>query len=222
MRKRRALEQRLLFIDHRATAESILFEVLGTQGTPWNVKFTAGTQEWCCSCPDFAPAGRAPRRGHRCKHIYFVLARILHVPLDGHAGFRSVDEVEAAMVAQQVGRQFIYDPAEVYPPTPPLRPAAAPSSPTTPTDPDEEKAARIVGLVVKVPQRSHVGEDCAICLEPMSKECAVVFCETMCGKSCHRSCFQRYADHKKTTSCPYCRADMKPDGITLSKRRRRS
>lgn len=63
-------------------------------------------------------------------------------------------------------------------------------------------------VVQKVEQRSFLGEDCAICYEPMTETCALVFCEKTCGKSVHSMCFDRYSEHTRKCICAYCRAPM--------------
>jgi predicted nucleic acid-binding Zn finger protein len=230
-RKRRALEQRILFGGYRASDSIVTFDVLGTTGKCYIVRFSSTNEGWSCTCPDYALRGR----GHRCKHIYFVLARVLHVSIVEDAqssaaansgSFKSVEDVEAAMITQQVARQFVYDPTppsrdptkEADAPPPPPPPASAPSSlALSASDVKTVVPDRNAG----VKQRPYLGDDCAICYETFTPECAVFYCNTTCGKTVHRGCFQRLVDFKGEPMCPYCRADMRPEGMVAAKRRRR-
>lgn len=247
-RKKRALQQPILFVDYRASDTSIAFEVLGATGSNYRVQFVSSAAGgWSCTCPDYAPHGRAPRRGHKCKHIFFVLARILHVPIDDDReappAFKTIDQVEAAMVRQRVGRQFTYDPTQPLPPSPPPRPPArvptagrrrhhrrhAPEEEgdeaAPPSSPDASLAAPVEAKSISVPQRPYLGDECCICYDKFTPDCAVFFCESTCGKTVHQTCFQRLVDFKQAPLCPYCRADMRPAGLSLPtarKRRRRS
>jgi hypothetical protein len=240
VRKRRALNDRILFIDYRATDAAISFEVLGTTGNSYRVQFTAADQIWSCTCPDY---GRVPRRqGHRCKHVFFVLARVLHQTIDDDRSappaFRTVDEVEAVMAGHEVARQFTYDPSQPVPPPAPSAPRAASRArrarPRAAGLPDEDDgdvsphspAATPAEAKEPVPQRPYIGDECCICYDKFTAECNVVFCEKQCAKTVHKDCFRRLAEFTKKPKCPYCRASMRPAGFELSsssrKRSRRS
>lgn len=235
-RKQRALRQRIFFVDARATDSHMCFEVLGTTDNSYQVKFAADKGAWSCTCPDYAPRGRMPRHGHRCKHIFFVLARVLHLAIDEHdtTTLHTIDQVEAAMTAQQVARQFVYDPTQPLPPPAP-RPERKRSDGSSPTSSDDSEVERddspatataAPAPTARVPQRPFVGDHCCICFDTFAADSPVFFCETTCGKSVHRECFQRLVDFKQEPRCPHCRADMRPDGLVLqkpkSKRRRLS
>jgi hypothetical protein len=226
-RKQRALQQRIFFVDCRTTDRDISFEVLGTSDKSYHVRFLADKREWSCTCPDYAPQGRAPRRGHRCKHIFFVLARVLHLSLDDGPTFTTIDQVEAAMVAQQVARQFVYDPTQPLPPPAERRAQRGPTSPTDSSDGDnkssdgDSKSSDGDGKSRRVAQRPFAGEDCGICYDKFTADSSVFFCETTCGKSVHQACFQRLVDFKQEPRCPYCRADMRPQGLSLHRKTKR-
>lgn len=211
-RKKRALSQRILFVDYRSNDSFIQFEVLGTKGNSYHVKFC--DKKWSCTCPDYR--GRPWNKNHQCKHIFFVLARVLHVKIDGKNDseeenkrlgyFQSVNEVENTMISNQISQQFIYDPSAAQrTPTPTPPPSTATSKPTT----------------SKVKQRNYVGEDCGICFDTFTSTCEVYFCDNTCGKSVHQSCFQTLVNFKQKPLCPYCRADMLPDTLVLPSKRRR-
>jgi hypothetical protein len=171
------------------------------------------------------------------------LARVLHVTIDDDRAappaFKSIDQIEAAMVAQHVAQQFTYDPTQpLPPPTMASRrrrehlpesdeaEAAPPSSPDTSSPSSEGEAKSPPSSVppappAKVVQRPYLGDECCICYDKFTAECSVFFCEATCGKTVHQACFQRLVDFKQAPLCPYCRADMRPDGLILSKGRKR-
>jgi len=69
-RLQRALEQRILLVDQELkSATEMWFKVLGTSGTTYKVVVS---EHQSCTCPDYT------RRNKKCKHIYFVLRRVLN------------------------------------------------------------------------------------------------------------------------------------------------
>lgn len=177
-RKRRAMSQPIFFIDHesRPSSSDELFRVMGTSRMPYEVTFVDHPQPaWACSCPDFAR-----REGLFCKHIFFVLARVLNVEHD----CRTCADVRRQFQDQQIARQFVY-----VPPPPTSSSSSSASS---------------------VQQKPWVGETCAICYEVFSEPDAstLVYCHQTCGKSLHRACFDGYQHVVGESRCPYCRSDM--------------
>lgn len=71
-RKERAkTDSRLYFIQYLQPSNT--FDVLGTTGKIYHVRFQTKTNKWKCSCPDHSI------RGATCKHIYFVIYKVLHL-----------------------------------------------------------------------------------------------------------------------------------------------
>ena len=72
-RLERALEQRIYLIDREiSNAADMHFVVLGAVGKVYYVDINATPR---CSCIDYR------MRGGQCKHLYFVLCRVLKLPL---------------------------------------------------------------------------------------------------------------------------------------------
>jgi len=77
-RKERARnDSRLYFIQSKINNKEkkkrrIEFEVLGTTGKIYNVTLNGDNKKWKCTCPDHMI------RGYQCKHIYFIIYRVLH------------------------------------------------------------------------------------------------------------------------------------------------
>lgn len=58
----------------------------------------------------------------------------------------------------------------------------------------------------EVKQREFIDQECVICLEIMTKEDQLVWCKRVCGNSVHRSCYENWRKHNKST-CVHCRND---------------
>jgi hypothetical protein len=72
---------------------------------------------------------------------------------------------------------------------------------------------------VCVPQKPFIGENCPICLESFTNECEVVYCKSVCGRSCHTMCFARLSEFTKKVTCPLCRAPMPKINNNKTKKR---
>eukprot|EP00961_Rhodomonas_salina_P258616 3494969-Rhodomonas_salina.1 len=107
----RALQQRLYLIERKPAAESQLeqeFVVLGNTGNVYEVCIGQLPR---CSCPD-------NQKGNRCKHLLFVLLRVLKVGQDDPVLWqnallaselrqilRASDDVSSAVLAEAAVRQ---------------------------------------------------------------------------------------------------------------------
>ena len=189
-RRDRALHQRLYLLERRTASE---FVVLGNTGNAYDVTLEPLPR---CSCPDWRFRGRA----QRCKHILFVLLRVLAAPPHSAAAdtaARSIppDELEALLAA-------------------PARHVA---------DASPQLLARYAALAAgeSVPELAPrpidaANDVCAICYEALIDEAhtALVHCRLGCGRSVHAACFARWAAAKRaareTITCVYCRAPWEP------------
>lgn len=227
-RRRRALAQRILFISARSTADDVDVEVLGTTGTAYHVQFHNARCRWTCSCPDFV------RRGCQCKHIIFVLARVLALDVSDpsrsspSAGIQDVSEIADVLAARQVAADFVYDPAVHSKCPSPSRPTPRPKPrrQSSKSEADGKSAEEPPGKQDEGRRRAwEAGEQCCICIEDFEaddiKNERTWFCEQTCGRSVHRLCFQRYVDLRKVAICPYCRSDMHPPGLALGGKKHR-
>jgi hypothetical protein len=206
LRRQRAFTQRIYFLGHQIMSSDIRFSIQGTSGV-WEVKFAPGAARgrrcfsgWSCSCPD--------NRGIPCKHIYFMWARVLGIELPAgsltsqHPWFDSVAAVEEMMRENHAAR------------------ALGPPPPSTGDDDAATGSGSNNSTKPRVAQRAYLGEACPVCYETFTTDCLVCFCETNCGNSIHHQCYQNAVNFSGKTSCPYCRADMRPAGIIIRKRRR--
>ncbi|CAN6216600.1 unnamed protein product [Urochloa humidicola] len=179
----RALQHQLRLL-HRAGAE---FFVLGATGNVYTVTLSASP---ACTCPD--PA--AP-----CKHILFVLLRVLGLSLDEACVWRHT--LRPCQVARLVGTPTFPGvlagarAREKFHQLWASRPAAAVAQ--------REAAAA-------APARPLDGAACPVCLEDMApapQQQAVLTCRT-CRNAVHAECFARWkrSRARRAATCVVCRS----------------
>ncbi|MED6193335.1 hypothetical protein PIB30_018277 [Stylosanthes scabra] len=171
----RALRHRLLLL-HRSTAT---FFVLGATGNVYTVNLSSTPS---CTCPD---------RTTPCKHILFVLIRILGVPLD-----------DACL------RRRTLRPCQLQ------RLVAAPTLPEAVAGGTLRQRFRQVFLEgggslssSSSEIETEEGATCPVCMEEMGKEEKVVACFT-CRNPIHEECLVRWkrSSGRRSASCVICRA----------------
>jgi hypothetical protein len=186
-RQQRGLNDRLLLVEQIVADTGFThFMVLGTTGKTYVVKLI---QEPECSCPDFCT------RGVRCKHIYFVLQRVLG------CGERLAFQPE--FTPDQLTRMLTGQPAVAK---------------NLVASQDSEHKVIVIDLTQEdkvdgVAQKPITDEDpCPMCYETMDpKTEQIVYCKAKCGQNMHKQCLKRWGDrqlkvlHQKTVSCPMCR-----------------
>ena len=179
-RKQRGKEQRIFLIITHDYDKDILerqYEVMGTTGNAYTVTIN---NKPSCTCPDNTI------RRRRCKHIYFVLTRIMRVKQDQE------DMVEYSNTELKDMISNIPDIVDN------LRV-------------DTNKLSRF-----KTQQKNGNGEVemrdineddmCPICLGSLY-ECGeeIIYCKYSCGKSIHKLCFDMYNNKNEYNSkCLFC------------------
>ena len=189
----RALSQRLFLLSSPSVVVndefgeedsiSLSYEVLGTTDNVYNVTLCRTPS---CTCPDFI------QNKNRCKHIYFILYRHLHVPDSSSLLFQStytVQEFKSILSRhQRINGESKTSEIE--------------DSKTLQKKPTEKPT-----LQQKVILED---DDCAICCENLqaSKE-TLIWCKNQCGNSLHLTCFQKWArvlqKQREIVTCPLCR-----------------
>jgi hypothetical protein len=125
-----------------------------------------------CTCPDYTT------RGNRCKHIYFVLIRIMNIDdYDDYTQEIYTDEEleEMFMKIPQIAKNLIYHGEE----------------------PQEQK---------EVKQKFEKGDICPICLDPLENGKELDYCKYSCGKTIHKKCFSMW-EKSKGGICVFCRGN---------------
>jgi len=179
-RKSRGKAQKIyLIMTHEYFADTMdrSYEVMGTTGNVYNVCIKTSPT---CTCPDYVS------RHRRCKHIYFVLSRIMKVKPDQEDIEEYTDDDLKDMFAHvpHVTENLRVDAYKVA----------------------RFKALKKNGNGEVVMREIHEEDVCPICLDDMY-ECAdeVTYCRYSCGNVIHKDCFTRYTDHRhELAKCLYC------------------
>ena len=242
-RLERALHQRIFLLDRPRPARH-KFEVMGTRGIAYVVMLAAdddaGTsaetgasgyhvhptsRAWdedfpSCTCPDF--------EGRRilCKHILFVLVKILHLAppitrdmLDEACERGPAPRQHAAAAPRFLGPRAVVAPRR--------RPTSSFATHARAADDDsdvDELAQGLRELTTAAACQAaacqakpvEAGEECPVCYEAMAAGGggggveALVFCAAECGRHFHADCLERLAQHCSRAGlplqCPLCRA----------------
>jgi len=176
-RTSRALSQRMYLIDRTEDSRSEhTFRVLGSTGNVYTVVISTSPK---CDCPDTSPV---------CKHIIFVMCRVLGVHRDSYL----------------IGQTFI--PAEDLPIL--FDQERGPCSADLQADKMVLDALSEGTSFSKGPRRkpARADDECPICYEPLGNE-MLVWCESTCGNNMHDSCMTKWMSQAHgSAKCPLCRA----------------
>lgn len=211
-RKQSALRERICFL---GTLDNETYAIQGSTGEKvYHVKVAPNPT---CTCPDYT------YRRNRCKHIYFMLLRMLRVPdsliddtvfLDSYIATWKSD-FASRRLAQQLQDEEEED--VIIASSDDETVESSDDEDDTLSDEDEEDSVEIIEPVRVCHQhrvrRRALGGNCPICLEGLRENTAhaLTFCATQCGNNVHLSCMQRYAQHAGEWRCPLC---VQPGGAT--------
>lgn len=164
-RVQRALtQQRIRLLDTIAPGQYL---IQGSQDNNWTVHLDGTHVE--CTCPD------NQNRGAVCKHLIFVLIRVLHKPI----------------TAARTVRQLLTD-VPVAPPAP-VECSSDILMRIWQAHPDWKQPRYVEGA------------ECAVCFEAMDPTREYIWwCRTTCGNTMHRLCIEQCMAHGIQT-CPHCR-----------------
>ena len=129
-----------------------------------------------CTCYDYQKYGR------RCKHIFFVLLRIMKITLTTHHKKKFSDK----------------DLSEMNSNTPPIPEELIYRG-------DKPK------IKDRVEQKFDEGDLCPICLDSLENGKELDYCKYSCGKTIHKQCFKRWS-LEKGKICVNCRGKWYQDG----------
>lgn len=183
------------------------FTILGSTGNVYDVLINRFPS---CNCPDFG-------RSHLCKHILFVLLKVLHVPIESNLLYQrallqsELKEIFCGLQTNDLGRVLAKQ--EV------IRAYNNKSSGKTDDLSSNDEAGDDQNTI-----REPEGE-CAICFEPMISNTtsnavkgnveSLDSCRT-CHNYLHTDCLKQWL--KQSNSCVYCRSQWS-DKISSSSSR---
>lgn len=199
--RHRALTQRMFVIDRKRTPapadihpqspDNHATEVVSLAGTTGNIYHITVSRVPSCTCPH-------ARKGHQCKHIVYVLARVLRA--------REDLEYQLAFVSSEL--------REIFEHAPPL--------PSEVAEQDKADGSEMDGN-----RKPLAGEDCPICMTEFETDNAgkpkqgelVVYCKAACGNNIHKECFGQWAATKRGqgyVTCPFCRSPWQEDDASAA------
>ena len=143
------------------------FVIMGHSGHVYNVTITNRPK---CTCPDFY------LRHNRCKHIYFVLIRIMNIDNVTDRYYSDDDLTDMFSNIPPIAQNLMYKGDEM--------------------ENNEGK---------EVEQKFEKGDICPICLDPLENGKELDFCRYSCGKTIHSKCFSMWVKSKGSI-CVFCRA----------------
>ena len=143
------------------------YVIMGHSGHVYNVTISHRPK---CTCPDFY------LRGNRCKHIYFVLIRIMNIDNVTDKYYSDDDLTDMFRNIPPIAQNLMYKGSDV--------------------EVNEGK---------EVEQKFEEGDICPICLDPLENGKELDFCRYSCGKTIHSKCFSMWVKSKGSI-CVFCRA----------------
>jgi hypothetical protein len=184
-RKSRGMAQKIFLILTHEYDKSILerkYEVMGTTGNVYTVTIKNSP---ACTCPDYI------QRHKRCKHIYFVLTRIMKVKKD----------------QEDIAKYTDGDLADMFTNIPAI---------TENLRVDAAKLAKFKTFQKNANGeiKREITEDdlCPICLgELLVCVEEITFCKKSCGYSIHKQCFDMYNSKRIDIKCLFCHKDWNMD-----------
>lgn len=178
LRKNRGKVQKLYLIDTIEPTDKYIreFAVMGSTGNIYTVKIKESPE---CTCPDYKT------RYKRCKHIYFILIRIMKV------SEKNEDVVKYTKVSltRMFNKNLVVDRSVIV---------------------DQEIKEKYDNLKEKIntvitekEQKDTTDELCPICLDDLNNGETLDHCKFSCGKSVHSDCFKMWT-RVKEKKCLYC------------------
>jgi hypothetical protein len=184
-RKSRGLQQKIFLILTHKYDDDILeraYEVMGTTGNVYTVTINKSPT---CTCPDYMT------RAKRCKHIYFVLTRIMKVKPEQEdiEKYSNADLCNMFESIPQITESLRVDAAKL--------------------SKFKELKKNKNG---EVKMREITEEDmCPICLTELDDPDDLIYCKYSCGYNLHKQCFDMYNTKRTEIKCLFCQQDWNPE-----------
>ncbi|XXQ31508.1 SWIM-type domain-containing protein [Plasmodiophora brassicae] len=200
-RRRRAVTDRLYLVGRRDTdadlAEgSLTFIVLGTTGNVYYPTLSRIPNKTACTCID-----QRCRKG-LCKHLLFILIRVLKVRSDHPVVARGDARISASEL-ESIYAESRGTSCEAMAPSAVCNAFVA----ITGNDLSDNTGAELADVERRPLEQ---GDECPICFEAIAEDDELDFCRASCRRSVHVECFTRWAAQRRQrgepVSCVYCRA----------------
>lgn len=190
-RIQRAKTQRLYLVNREVIQESkeCKFVVLGSTGNVYNVFIR---QIPACTCPDH-------ERGNLCKHILFVLLKVMGIDSDSFLIYQAayleseLEEMFEKMNRRRVGGAVMAN-EKVQAKYASLQRGEA-------AEVGEEEEGGVARKALDAEDNA-----CPICFDSMDDESGLTHCRAACGMNFHAECIRRWiAQQRGAPTCPNCR-----------------
>jgi hypothetical protein len=173
LRKNRGKQQKIFFIESHDNDEyAKSFDVMGSTGNVYTVNISNNTS---CSCPDYK------QRKSRCKHVYFILIKIMNV------NENNVDQY--TYTNEEVVLMFNNIPVIVEQ----LKINNAMKNKYNNGAPNNKKIIML-----------GMDDLCPICLDDMDNGDDYDHCKNFCGRAVHADCFLA-CKKNNMNKCVFCR-----------------
>lgn len=197
----RALHQRLYLLAITKSSTNTYSREYKVLGQTANVYTVIISHLPSCTCPDYG-------KGNLCKHIIFVLHRVLkvsrHSPLIYQQALltNELNEIFSKADGQNNDLSILAEQ--------PIRDAYH----ATTGDPNVilTMTANVKPTIEQKPITDD--DECPICFESMFNEKNnIIFCSRSCGNNIHKNCFEKWRQAKlsmrESVTCPFCRIEWK-------------
>ena len=171
-RKQRGITQKLFLIETLAIKSQSEREyvIMGSTGNVYNVTISCSPS---CTCPDFIT------RKNRCKHIFFVLLRIMKVTDPDKEEYSSNDIVKMFSNIPEITNVLCVG------------------------NNIKDKYERVNKNKQSVAKKED--DICPICLDDISNGDEIEFCKAVCGTCVHKLCFSMWCI-KNQANCLICKS----------------
>lgn len=178
-RKQRGKTQNIYLVESRYndSVEKREYVVLGSTGNVYTVEISICPT---CTCPDYMT------RGKRCKHIYFILTRVMKITVQNEDKEFYLPEDLMVMFCNvpDVLNNIMVDSSKKI----------------------KYEKLKINKKTGEVPRRD-LDDICPICLDELDEgDEPIEYCKYSCGKPIHTVCFEMWSKKKGTQECVFCRS----------------
>jgi SWIM zinc finger/Ring finger domain len=180
------------------------FSVLGSTGNVYTVQLKNVPS---CNCPDFS------RNHDLCKHIIFILLKVIGVPSDNPLAFQQaylsteLDELINMLNHRRVGGIDVMANDQVQANFAALRDTNIDSTGLNNPAVASKNEDNDDGTTKRRSLDDSEDCDCPVCFDPMEigKMHLLTFCRAACGANFHTNCIARWLQNCSAKTCPNCR-----------------
>ncbi len=183
LRKQRGKTQSIFLIETIIDDKELerKYVVMGLTGNIYNVTIKNAPE---CTCPDFIT------RGNRCKHIYFVLIRVMKTKNEDKNIYNKKELYDMFNnIPNIMGNLIIND--ELRNTYEKLK--------------QENKLNSVSNGEIKNVDQKGTDDLCPICLDELENGDELDYCKYSCGKGIHKICYSMWTK-QHSTNCVFCRA----------------